>query len=123
MESEMPGMRGYPQLAANADCLYQYIGRYKYAVVTDPDELIVPYQSRNMTDMLQALEDMPFLTNLEEQGAVRKKGSFALLNAFFPLELEDDKDLPFCQGESCYHYPTSSRKTKMIIRLTHVPNR
>jgi hypothetical protein len=116
-------MRAHPQLAAHADCLYQYIGRYKYAVVTDPDELIVPYQSPNMIGMLQALEHQPFLTNLEEQQIVRKKGSFAFLNAFFPLELEDDKEKLLCREESCRHYPTSSRKTKMIIRLTHVPNR
>jgi hypothetical protein len=110
-------------VASHADCLYQYIGRYKYAVVMDTDELVVPYQSSTISDMLQELESQPFLTNIEEWGIVRMKGSFTMVNAFFPLNKEDDKDFPACQKPECQDYPILARKTKMIIGLTPVPGR
>ena len=79
-------------LAALADCLYQYTGRYKYAVFTDTDELIVPYESHTLTKLLSSLKSQKFFANIEEKGIVKKIGSFSFINAFFPLEKSDDDE-------------------------------
>ena len=112
------------QVAAHADCVYQYTGRYKYAIVLDLDELIVPYDDTTLPQLLSRLESQTNLANLEEKGIVKKMGSFSFVNAFFPLERSDDSEWMNTSGRTMSTYPALAlRKTQQLLRLTHVPER
>ena len=117
-------MTGTSQVAAHADCLYRYIGRYKYVVISDPDELIVPNGSSTLTQLLSSLESQKFLANIEDKGIVKKKGSFSFVNAIFPLEKGDDNEWLNASGQEMSTHPlVAARKTHQLLHLTHSPER
>jgi hypothetical protein len=116
---------------ATNDCLYRSMGRYKYVAIIDLDEFLMPYVADSIPGLIQYLEEHPALANRSNAGMVPKetKGSFTFLNAFFPLEIEDDSSLgefldkTNLTGKATIQALLSLRKTRRMLFLTPLPHR
>lgn len=69
--------------AALNDCLYRTMNRFKYVLMIDIDELIIPYRHKDLTSLLRVLSG----ANGERTGA------FSFRNAFFYSQWPDDKSV------------------------------
>jgi hypothetical protein len=107
------------------------MGQYKYVALIDLDEFIMPYVADSIPGLIQYLEEHPALANRSNAGMVQgeMKGSFTFLNAFFPLEIEDDSSLgDFVDKTNLTDKATSQallslRKTRRMLFLTRLPHR
>lgn len=73
------------QFAAWNDCMYRVMNRYKYAIMIDMDETIIPHQHDNLADMLDAINKLSVLASTLE-----KPGAFSFMNNFFYQTWPDD---------------------------------
>ena len=74
--------------AALNDCLYRNMNSFKYLMMIDMDELIIPYQSFTLVDMLNLVTQ-----NLIQAGKAVSSGqvsSYSFQNSFFYLQWPDD---------------------------------
>ena len=74
--------------AALNDCLYRNMNSFKYLMMIDMDELIIPYQSLKLVDMLNLVTQ-----NLIQAGKAVSSGevsSYSFQNSFFYLQWPDD---------------------------------
>ena len=69
--------------AALNDCLYRTMNRYKYVLMIDIDELIVPYRHSNLLSMLKSMSKL--------NG--HRTGAYSFRNAFFYSQWPDDKSI------------------------------
>jgi len=69
--------------AALNDCLYRTMHRFKYVLMIDIDELIIPYKHPNLLSMLKTLD----------QVNIRRTGAYSFQNAFFYSQWPDDKSI------------------------------
>lgn len=67
--------------AALNDCLYRYMYQYKYVLMIDLDEFIVPHSNHTLNELVAFLK-----TKADE----RKIGAISFQNAFFYLQWPDD---------------------------------
>lgn len=67
--------------AALNDCLYRYMYRYKYLLMIDLDEYIVPHSNTTLPELV---------TFLNTRADVRKIGAISFQNSFFYLQWPDD---------------------------------
>ncbi|MCL4141931.1 UNVERIFIED_CONTAM: hypothetical protein GTU68_033624 [Idotea baltica] len=67
--------------AALNDCLYRYMYQYKYILMIDLDEYIVPHSNSSLSELVAFLK-----TKADE----RKVGAISFQNAFFYLQWPDD---------------------------------
>ena len=67
--------------AALNDCLYRYMYKYKYILMIDLDEYIVPHSNSTLPDL------MKFLRAKADE---RKVGAISFQNSFFYLQWPDD---------------------------------
>ena len=64
-------MHYYGELLIMQDCLYRHMNRVKYVAFEDMDELILPLNHSNWSDMMAVLDTSP------------KRGAFLFLNTYF----------------------------------------
>ncbi len=91
--------------AALNDCLYRTMYRFKYVLMIDIDELIIPYKHQNLLSMLKALNQI----NTDRTGA------YSFRNAFFYSQWPNDNSI-----ENNIPYPLTTllktrRKTELNI--------
>ena len=67
--------------AALNDCLYRYMYRYKYILMIDLDEYIVPHSNTTLPELVDFLNT---------RADVRKIGAISFQNSFFYLQWPDD---------------------------------
>lgn len=67
--------------AALNDCLYRTMYRYKYVLMIDFDEYIIPHTKNSLTDMLAELK----------KSATSKAGAYSFQNSFFYLQWPNDR--------------------------------
>ena len=75
--------------AALNDCLYRNMNSFKYLMLIDMDELIIPYQNMTLVEMLADLGTR----NLIQAGkpvSPSQVSSYSFQNAFFYLQWPDD---------------------------------
>ena len=75
--------------AALNDCLYRNMNRFKYLMMIDMDEMIIPYQNTTLVEMLSDLGTR----NLIQAGKAvspSQVSSYSFQNAFFYLQWPDD---------------------------------
>uniref|UniRef100_A0A6A7FYZ1 Glycosyltransferase family 92 protein n=1 Tax=Hirondellea gigas TaxID=1518452 RepID=A0A6A7FYZ1_9CRUS len=63
------------------DCMYRYMYRYKYILMIDLDEYIVPHSNLTLPELI---------TFLNARADVRKIGAISFQNSFFYLQWPDD---------------------------------
>lgn len=66
------------QFAAWNDCLYRVMNRYKYALMIDMDEMIVPHQHSSLSQMIESIYKLPQVVPRAD-----KIGAFSFMNNFF----------------------------------------
>ena len=72
--------------AALNDCLYRNMPHYKYLVIVDTDEFLVPYIHTSLNTLILTLENHPSLTSFNQQKNMSlSHGAFIFQNIFFPL--------------------------------------
>ncbi|CAL4137470.1 unnamed protein product [Meganyctiphanes norvegica] len=67
--------------AALNDCLYRYMYKYKYILMIDLDEFIVPHSNTTLPDLM---------SYLHTKADARKIGAISFQNSFFYLQWPDD---------------------------------
>ena len=72
-------------IAVLNDCMYRNMHRYKYMVVVDFDEIIVPHSDVNYSEMLQRITRASQSTSVDQ---------FAFRNAYFFLDFPADETQP-----------------------------
>ena len=89
--------------AALNDCLYRTMNRFKYVLMIDIDELIVPYRHPNLSSMLKTMSKLN----------IHRTGGYSFRNAFFYSQWPDDRSI-----SSRFGYPlTTLLKTKRKSQL------
>jgi hypothetical protein len=92
-------------VAAQNDCLYRTMGRYRFVVIVDTDEFLVPYTFPNLSDLVAHLDERRDLKSFQgvkdvilmehNQPVPTRKadlvpkaaGSFVFQNVFFPIKM------------------------------------
>ena len=74
------------QLLAIHDCMYRNMYRAEYLIVTDLDELIIPFKQSNYMEMIKSYKANP------------DTHSFRFLNRFFAINDTPPPTLPDCNG-------------------------
>jgi hypothetical protein len=69
--------------AALNDCLYRTANRYKYTLMIDIDELIIPYRHTSLSSMLQTMS----------RAHGDRTGAYSFRNAFFYSQWPDDRSV------------------------------
>jgi len=80
------------------DCLYRNMNRFKYLMLIDLDELIVPHSDniRTIPEMIHHLNTNKVYTKSGQLLKLPRTGvsSYSFQNAFFYLQFEDDPETP-----------------------------
>lgn len=96
-----PGQLHYfGQIAALNDCVYRYMYQSRYVALQDLDELILPINVKNWTDLLPELERK-----------YNHIGGFEFENHLFPVSVKDSK---------AQYFPHSWKKVKGVNILEHI---
>ena len=69
--------------AALNDCLYRTMNRFKYVLMIDLDELIIPYRHKDLPSMLKVMS----------RANADRTGAYSFRNAFFYSQWPDDKSV------------------------------
>ncbi|KAI5098431.1 hypothetical protein C0J45_12158, partial [Silurus meridionalis] len=108
-KSESPGdLEYFGQIAALNDCVYRYMYQSHYVALQDLDEIILPINLKNWTELLPELESK-----------YNHIGGFEFENNFFPLSI---------RNSSSKYSPDSWKKVvgvnilEHIIRISNDPN-
>lgn len=105
--------------AAINDCLYRNMYRYRYVLMIDIDEFIVPHRNATLTDVMRES-----LRRIDTS----KAGSFSFMNSFYYLQWPDDsnaRELPVSlvtlqktQRRAKFH--PHKQRSKCIVVPRHV---
>merc|ERR550532_2922871 len=87
--------------AALNDCLYRNMKTVQYLIMMDLDELIIPYQSHTLTDLLTDLRKRT-MVQAGRQLAPQLVSSYSFQNAFFYLQWPDT---PTSSSSSSFSWP------------------
>ena len=79
--------------AALNDCLYRNMNSFKYLMLTDFDEFIVPHTSINTTSIPQMLKHVE--ENSQKNGQTSTTSAYYFQNAFFYLQFPDDSEAKY----------------------------
>ena len=97
------------QLLAIHDCMYRNMYRAKYLVVTDLDELIIPFKHNNYMEMIKS-----FKANSDTH-------SFGFLNRFFAINDSPPPMLPDCNGLTLPKYFHRTNQLKCLYNMNFRP--
>lgn len=90
----------YGQIAALNDCVYRYMYQSRYVALQDLDEIILPMNLKNWTELLPELERK-----------YNQIGTFEFENNYFPLSITDS---------SSKYSPDSWKKVTGVNILEHI---
>lgn len=77
--------------AALNDCLYRNMNDFRYLMLIDFDEFIVPHMNDTLPEMLQFLEQQKIVAG-GRRISPKKTSSYSFQNAFFYLQFPDDEE-------------------------------
>ncbi|XP_053478615.1 uncharacterized protein LOC128606486 isoform X2 [Ictalurus furcatus] len=101
-KSVSPGeLHYYGQIAALNDCVYRYMYQTRYVALQDLDEIILPMNLKNWTELLPELERK-----------YNQIGGFEFENNYFPLSITDPS--------SSKYSPDSWKKVTGVNILEHI---
>ena len=93
------------QLLAIHDCMYRNMYRVEYLIVTDLDELIIPFKHRNYVDMIKSFR------------ASSDTHSYRFLNRFFAINASQPPTLPNCNGLTLPKYFHQTNQLKCLYNI------
>ena len=97
------------QLLAIHDCMYRNMYRVEYLIVTDLDELIIPFKHKNYMDMINSFK------------ASSDTHSYRFLNRFFAINASQPPTLPDCNGLNLAKYFHRINQLKCLYNINFRP--
>ena len=97
------------QLLAICDCMYRNMYRVEYLIVTDLDELIIPFKHKNYMDMINSFK------------ASSDTHSYRFLNRFFAINASQPPTLPDCNGLTLSKYFHRINQLKCVYNINFRP--
>jgi hypothetical protein len=77
--------------AALNDCLYRNMNDFRYLMLIDFDEFIIPHMNDTLPEMLQFLDQQKIVIG-GKRISPKKMSSYSFQNAFFYLQFPDDEE-------------------------------
>ena len=94
-------------IAVLNDCMYRNMHRYKFMVVVDVDEIIVPHKDANYSDMLRRIVRTSRSTSVDHM---------AFRNAYFFLDFPPDESQPRELATLRHHTRTSLSRPGVAVK-------
>ena len=95
------------QLLAIHDCMYRNMYQVEYLIVTDLDELIIPFKHENYMDMINSFKARSWSST----------HSYRFLNRFFAINASQPPTLPNCNGLTLPKYFHRTNQLKCLYNI------